>query len=220
MIDKANSSPGTAQTGGAGSSPTGRGAGEPSSSATEAKQQAEVAMQEAKSGLRDAADDAREKAHGKANEAHSGVAQEIDDFGCALRDSASRVKSGSAGERILHSTADAVLSMSSRMEGKDVTEWVGDLSHFARRNPAVFLGGAAMLGFAASRFAKASDRPPADAGATAPDRRASDPGARNSFDTRSPVAEPPAAARHDAPQSSGGLTASSSSVIPGGIANE
>jgi hypothetical protein len=35
----------------------------------------------------------------------------------------------------------------------------GDISDYARRNPLVFLGGAALVGFALTRFAKATSEP-------------------------------------------------------------
>ena len=43
------------------------------------------------------------------------------------------------------------------MRDKDLGEMVGAVTDFAKRNPFVFLGGAALVGFAATRFAKASN---------------------------------------------------------------
>jgi hypothetical protein len=47
-------------------------------------------------------------------------------------------------------------SFSRYMEGRDVREIADDLHDFARRKPAVFLGGALVLGLAVSRFLKSS----------------------------------------------------------------
>ena len=44
------------------------------------------------------------------------------------------------------------------MRDKDLGEVAGDVSDFARRNPLAFLGGAALLGFAGTRIARASER--------------------------------------------------------------
>ena len=41
---------------------------------------------------------------------------------------------------------------------QSLSSLTGDLTRFARQNPAVFLGGAALLGFAAARLMKASER--------------------------------------------------------------
>lgn len=51
------------------------------------------------------------------------------------------------------------LSQAAEMiRGKDLGALVDDVTLFARRNPALFLGGAALLGFAAARLMKASER--------------------------------------------------------------
>ena len=51
----------------------------------------------------------------------------------------------------LHDAAEAI-------RHQDIGSVLEEVTAFARRNPAVFLGGAAMLGFVASRMLKASDR--------------------------------------------------------------
>ena len=47
----------------------------------------------------------------------------------------------------------------STIQGKDMDEVIQDTEQFARTQPAVFLGVAALLGFAAARFLKSSGTP-------------------------------------------------------------
>jgi hypothetical protein len=47
------------------------------------------------------------------------------------------------------------------LRDKDLGSLTQDVSTFARRNPSLFLGGAALLGFAAARMMKATERAPA-----------------------------------------------------------
>ena len=47
--------------------------------------------------------------------------------------------------------------IAARLQDTSVDEMVDDVALFARRNPLLFLGGAALAGFAAARFLKSSD---------------------------------------------------------------
>lgn len=55
------------------------------------------------------------------------------------------------------SLADQVEKLSGYLDNKDLRGMMRDLETFARRNPAVFLGGAFALGFLAVRFLKSSN---------------------------------------------------------------
>ncbi|WP_227272122.1 hypothetical protein [Roseobacter weihaiensis] len=61
----------------------------------------------------------------------------------------------------LHQVADV-------LRDTDLNKAAGQVTRFARENPVLFLGGAALLGFAAARFLKATD-PAATPRSTAPD---------------------------------------------------
>jgi hypothetical protein len=63
--------------------------------------------------------------------------------------------------------AETVQNAASYLEGKELDEIVHDVEDFARRQPAVFLGGAFALGLLASRFLKSSN-PSTGYGKTAP----------------------------------------------------
>lgn len=91
-----------------------------------------------------------------ASQAKDTAASEVKDVASALRTAAEEMRSGSPQERTFSQIAESLADASNSMRDKDLGEMVGAVSDFARRNPMVFLGTAAMIGFAATRFAKAS----------------------------------------------------------------
>jgi hypothetical protein len=61
---------------------------------------------------------------------------------------------------IMDTAADKVSGVAGYFEGRDIGQIVADTENYARGNPAVFLGGAFLLGLAAARFLKSSTTPP------------------------------------------------------------
>jgi uncharacterized protein YjbJ (UPF0337 family) len=110
--------------------------------------------------LRDAAgqkyDEAVSEVRTQANEAKDNVAGEVKDVATALRRAAEDLRSGSAQERTLGQVANGIADASDALRDKDLGEMVTSVSKIARDNPVLFLGGAMLLGFAASRYAKAT----------------------------------------------------------------
>ncbi|MEX2617634.1 MAG: hypothetical protein WD767_16210 [Alphaproteobacteria bacterium] len=102
-------------------------------------------VENAKSTLVDRAE--REKGH---------LAGSLSQTADALKNSADNLDENSTPRQLLSEAASGLRSIADEMEGKSVGELANSLSQFARRNPAAFLGGAALAGFAISRFAKAS----------------------------------------------------------------
>lgn len=92
----------------------------------------------------------------QADDAKAGVADEVKDVANALRKASQDLRGGSAQERTLGQIANGLADASDALRDKDLGEIVHAVSDVARRNPMLFLGGAVILGFAASRFAKAS----------------------------------------------------------------
>jgi len=111
---------------------------------------------------REAADNlknrASEEAAKRGDVVKTGVADEISNMGDALRRAADELRDGSPQERTFGQMASALADVSDNVRGKAFGEMAGDLSQFARRNPLAFLGGAALLGFAGTRVARASER--------------------------------------------------------------
>jgi len=127
---------------------------------------ASSAAESAKAQARDVADTVSAEATNYAYQARDTAADgdtaadEVKGVASALRTAADELRSGSPQERSFSQLADGLADVSDTMRDKDLGEMMGDLNGFAKRNPLVFLGGAALLGFVATRFAKASsDRP-------------------------------------------------------------
>ena len=119
--------------------------------------------QSARAMAEDAARSAQAEIQARADGAKSGVADEVSGIASALRTAAREMREGSPQERTFGQIAEGLADASESIRDKDLGEMAGDLSDFARRNPLVFLGGAALAGFAATRFAKASSSSRRDA---------------------------------------------------------
>ena len=101
-------------------------------------------------------DEAVTEVRAKADGAKSNVAGEVKDFSDVLRRASDELRDGSAQERTLGQISSSLADVSDQIRDKDLGEMVQMASKVARDNPILFLSGAALLGFAASRFAKAS----------------------------------------------------------------
>lgn len=100
--------------------------------------------------------DAMAEVRSRADDAKDGVADEVQDVAAALRRASEELRGGSAQERTLGTIASSLADASDQIRDKDLGQIVQMVSKVARENPMMFLGGAALLGFAASRYAKAS----------------------------------------------------------------
>lgn len=121
-----------------------------------AKVAATAATQKAKAKAQDVADTVATEAGNYAGQAKDTAADEVKGVASALRTAAKEMRSGSPQERSFSQIAEGLADASDAMKDKDLGEMVGAVSDFAKRNPMVFLGSAALIGFAATRFAKAS----------------------------------------------------------------
>ena len=129
-----------------------------------AKEAAGSASEQVKAHARDVADTVATEASNYAGQAKDAAADEVKNVSSALRTAADEMRRGSAQERTFSQIADGLADASDSMRDKDLGEMVGAVSDFAKRNPLVFLGSAALIGFAATRFAKASSASQADYG--------------------------------------------------------
>ncbi len=129
---------------------------------TEVKDAARDVAGSARDVAQDAANAVRDEAQTHAETAKGNVAAEVSNMAEALRTAASEMRDGSPQERTFAQIADGLADASDSIKDKDLGEIASDVSRFAKRNPLVFLGGAALVGFAATRFATASARNEAD----------------------------------------------------------
>ena len=104
---------------------------------------------------RDTAEEVKERASGFEEDQRSHMADEVSDVSNALRKAAEEMRRGSPQERTMSQIASTLADASDAIRDKDLGEMASGLSDFARRNPIAYLGGAAVLGLAAARFAKA-----------------------------------------------------------------
>lgn len=103
---------------------------------------------------------ARSAAEGQAERGKSAAASEIENVADALRKAAGDMRHGSPQERTFGQIAESLADASEAIRDRDFGQIAGDVSDFARRNPLAFLGGAALAGFAVTRFAKSSQSVP------------------------------------------------------------
>ncbi len=88
--------------------------------------------------------------------AKDSAASQVSRLASALKDARSDLEPGSIGDQVFDSAADTLSGFASSIQGKSIGTIMNDVSEFGRRNPAAFLGGAVLVGFAIARFAKAS----------------------------------------------------------------
>ncbi|MCA1776477.1 MAG: hypothetical protein LC676_12950 [Loktanella sp.] len=121
-----------------------------------AKTAVEEARDTATSVASDATQRVKSEARDRAEAVQSGAAGEVDNVASALRKAASEARKGSPQERSFGQMAEVLADASEAIGQKDLGTIASDVSSFARRNPLLFIGGAALAGLAVSRFAKAS----------------------------------------------------------------
>jgi hypothetical protein len=132
--------------------------GQRSSSAESAARSARELGEEIRAASADLVREAQTQAREAVERGKERAAGSLDHLVTALHGSADQLReneprladAASAAARYLQSTAE-------RLHEQDLKGLARDASGFARRNPAVFLGGAVAIGFALSRLVKASN---------------------------------------------------------------
>lgn len=137
-----------------------------------AKTAASEVASKTKTVARDLAASAAEQAQAQADAAKDSVADEVSGVASALRNAAREMRTGSPQERTFGKIAESLADASDAIKDKDLADMMHDANNLARRNPILFLGGAALLGFAAVRFVKASRPQDAPAATQWPDHSA------------------------------------------------
>lgn len=110
---------------------------------------------------RAAASQVADRASAAVEDQKSTFAAQIDDISKAAKTAASDLRDRDQGlvADWVERTADGIHNASESLRNNDLKTIYGEVESFARRQPAAFIAGTALLGFAVSRFAKvASDR--------------------------------------------------------------
>ncbi|ATG40519.1 hypothetical protein [Phaeobacter piscinae] len=92
----------------------------------------------------------------RAEEAQAQAAGEAAAVARAADAAASELPEGSLQAEAAQQLAQGLEQFADKVRTADLDKVLRDTSDFARRNPMLFLGGAALLGFAATRFLKAT----------------------------------------------------------------
>lgn len=126
--------------------------------AERAKHEVRSMGEDVKNRAANAAGAAKAEALRRTEGAKGSFADELDRIAAALQAACGELRGGSTAERGFEWAAHGVERTARTVRSRETSELVNEIGSFARRNPSLFLGGAALLGFAASRFAKASGR--------------------------------------------------------------
>lgn len=103
--------------------------------------------------------DARDTARSMLGEQQQAAARSLGSMAGALRRAAAEEDNGGgAPSRLAESAADGLQRMSEALRSRDLDALLRDAEDFARRQPAVFIGAAALAGFLAVRFLKSTQR--------------------------------------------------------------
>ncbi|MFN2501405.1 MAG: hypothetical protein ABR530_05280 [Pyrinomonadaceae bacterium] len=105
----------------------------------------------------------KEKANSLVTEQKSSIAVGLTSIAEELRRTGQSLRSQAADNQLVGLGANYGEALAGQVEGisrylgeKDIRTMASDLENYARRNPALFIGGAFLLGFAATRFVKSS----------------------------------------------------------------
>jgi hypothetical protein len=121
--------------------------------ATEARTQGAQIIEQAKSQLSAVAG----KARGMADDEKTFVAAQVDGVAAAMSRVADELDgSNGPSARYARMIADSAEQLSNTIRDKSVDQLIGMAQDFGRKQPAAFVGAAALLGFVASRFVMAS----------------------------------------------------------------
>lgn len=156
--DKSASRSGQGTSTGSAQSTTGMESRSTGDLATQAKETAKQAASQAQEKVSDIASQAQEKVGTQLSGQKDRVAESLGSMAQVLRQTGQQMRDqdqhGITG--YVDRVASQVEGLSSYLRDNDMGRLVDDVERFARREPALFLGGAFLLGFLGSRFLKSS----------------------------------------------------------------
>ncbi|MCR9108870.1 hypothetical protein [Marivita sp. XM-24bin2] len=105
----------------------------------------------------DATDHVSAAAQQQAEQARSEAIDTAESTASAADAAGDEFDSDSLQAAALNQISAQISSVAAQLRDKPVDEMADDVAVFARKNPLLFLGGAALLGFAAARFIKSGE---------------------------------------------------------------
>ena len=125
-----------------------------------AAERAETLAERAKSEAAGLVGQAKTAADARAEEAKDYATSNIEETAEQVRRAGREFGEDSYQAQAADYVAQNLQQAATMIRDTDLDTVISDVSNLARRNPTLFLGGAAILGFAAARLLKASDRAP------------------------------------------------------------
>lgn len=125
--------------------------------AEQLKETGREALEGAKSVMGNAMSELKAASSAKAEEVRGMVAEEGQRMASSLRDAAQQ-GGGGVQARVLETMANGVSAMSDQLAQHDLRTLMDDVTSFARRNPAIFVAGAAVAGLVLARLASQGGR--------------------------------------------------------------
>lgn len=105
------------------------------------------------------ADTVKQSAAQEAEHAKDRVADHVSAVADATEAARDELPDGSMADPLLDQAVAALGQVADHLKDRDLNTLAADVGEFAKRNPALALGGAALVGFAAARFLKAGSAP-------------------------------------------------------------
>ncbi len=132
--------------------------GESGSTKEKARQRSREAAQRTQQQAAQVAEQGREQAKSQIATQKERVAGQLEGVAQALHGTGQQLREQDQGSigRYADQAAEQVEQFSGFLRERDANELIGEAENLARRQPAVFLGGAFVLGVAAARFLKSS----------------------------------------------------------------
>jgi len=129
----------------------------PAGDATSSKD-ASQATQQTQHGARELASKAQAQARSMLDEQMQAAAGQVEGFAKALRKTSEQLdaQDQAAAARYVERTAEGLDSFSNTLRDQDLDSLTTQVQDYAKRQPAVFLGGAIAAGFLVARFLKSS----------------------------------------------------------------
>lgn len=111
-------------------------------------------------GAKSVVEEAKERSTSAIHRSKHNLATQISDVAAAIKHSGDELQqSENVEDTIAHyakNAGDKIQNVANYLEDKDVGEMLRDVEGFARRQPALFVGGAVALGLLAARFVRSS----------------------------------------------------------------
>jgi hypothetical protein len=126
---------------------------------------------EVRAGARQAIDTGKERTRSFVEEQKGALARQLGGFASALRGAAHDLdREGSHSALLAERAAEGMERVAESLRTRDLHGVLDETESFARRSPALFVGGAVTAGFVLARFLKSSRERRDGAGALTPDR--------------------------------------------------